>query len=258
MAKCGVRGAPCSCDSVQIAGKRTLASSLLWSRIFNPKTTPNTTQKNQASSLSTVGKVVDRALTLVIDALSDEQPPATKLLVRQHATVKALFKAIEGASSYAEKTKLFEEMAQNLVAHDAIEREIFYPACEKAMGMTSLLGEALVEHGVIEFCLYEADHATQKDFAFKCQVLSEMVLHHVTEEEREFFPRAEKALGKTQLERLGKQMQARFEQAKAADFRAAVYENLKQVLAGALKPSARPAKSSKKIAKKKAAKSKRA
>jgi len=203
--------------------------------------------------MSTVGKVVDRALGMMIDALSDDAPSATKLLTKQHAVVKGLFDKIEHARTYQAKRALFEEMAQNLVAHDAIEREIFYPACEKAMGMTDLLGEALVEHGVIEFCIYEADQAKKEQFAFKCQVLSEMVLHHVKEEQSEFFPRAERALGKARLERLGKEMQARFEQAKAGDFRAAVYANLKQVLAGALKPakSAKPAKRAGKSAKKK-------
>ena len=198
--------------------------------------------------MSTVGKMVDRALTVVIDVLSEEQPSATKLLVKQHELVKALFKKIERAETYAEKTHLFEEVAGNLVAHDAIEREIFYPACEKAMGMTDLLGEALVEHGVIEFCVYEADRAKKDDFAFKCQVLSEMVLHHVKEEEREFFPRAEKALGRARLERIGQQMLVRFEQAKAGDFREALYANLKQVLAGTTKPGKRAPKSAKKSA----------
>jgi Hemerythrin HHE cation binding domain len=210
------------------------------------KTKKPPTNRKRATSLGTVGKLVDHALTVVIDALSDDQPSATKLLVKQHAVVKALFKQIEHAPSYAEKMQLFEELARNLVAHDAIEREIFYPACEKAMGMTDLLGEALVEHGVIEFCVYEADHATKQDFAYKCQVLSEMVLHHVKEEEGEFFPRAEQALGQARLERLGQQMSIRFKQAKASDFRAAVYKNLKQVLAGTMKPSKRAPKSAKK------------
>ena len=71
------------------------------------------------------------------------QPPsAIELLKTQHEEVKTLFKRIEKASTRSAKTKLFDELAANLVAHDAIEREIFYPACEKGMGMTDLLGEA--------------------------------------------------------------------------------------------------------------------
>lgn len=203
------------------------------------KATKQATQKQPSRALGTFGKMVDRALDVAIDALTAGTAPATKLLAEQHALVKQQFGKLEGARTHAAKRELFEELARNLVAHDAIERELFYPACEKAMGMTDLLGEALVEHGVIEFCVYEADQAKERDFAFKCQVLREMVLHHVKEEEREFFPRAERALGTKRLDALGAQMRTRFEQAKGQDFRKAVYDNLKQVLAGATKPAKR-------------------
>jgi hypothetical protein len=183
---------------------------------------------------------VTRAMRLVKTALSPAEN-AIDLLKSQHEEVKALFKRIEKASSRAQKTKLFDELAAKLVGHDAIEREIFYPACEKGMGMTDLLGEALVEHGVVEFSLYQADQARQaKDFPFKCQVLSEIVEHHVHEEEHDFFPKVERALGKAKLEELGQRMKARFEEAQASgDFRTPLTGNLKQVLAGALKPSKR-------------------
>jgi len=173
-----------------------------------------------------------------------QAPSAIELLKTQHEEVKALFKRIEKASTRAAKTKLFGELAANLAAHDAIEREIFYPACEKAMGMIDLLGEALVEHGVVEFSLYQADQARKdKDFSFKCQVLSEIVEHHVEEEESEFFPKVQKALGKEKLQELGAKMQARFEQAKSKDYHGALNSNLKQVLAGALKPAKRSGRS---------------
>ena len=174
-------------------------------------------------------------------SIGKQQPiSAIDLLKTQHEEVKALFKRIEKASSRASKTKLFDELAANLAAHDVIEREIFYPACEKALGMIDLLGEALVEHGVVEFSLYQADRARKdKDFSFKCQVLSELVEHHVKEEEEDFFPKVQRALGKEKLLELGAQMQARFEQAKAKDYHPVLKSNLKQVLAGALKPSKR-------------------
>ena len=108
------------------------------------------------------------------------------------------------------------------------------------MGMTDLLGEALVEHGVVEFCLHQADLARKHaDFGFKCQVLSEVVLHHVREEEREFFPQAEKALGQKELARLGALMQARFAQVSARDFRKPLLSHLKRVISGTLKPAKR-------------------
>lgn len=161
---------------------------------------------------------------------------ATELLEAQHREVEKLFKQIEKAED-DEKGELFEELAANVVAHDAIEREIFYPACEKEMGMTELLGEALVEHGVVEFCLFEADQALENDtFLFKVKVLKEMIEHHVEEEEKELFPKVEKALGKQLLEEIGVKMEARFEKVKESDFRKPLLDNLRQVLAGTIKP----------------------
>ncbi len=173
---------------------------------------------------------------------------ATELLTEQHHTVARLFKAIEVAKTSADKQTLFAELASNLAAHDGIEREIFYPACEEVMGLNDDLGEALVEHGVIEFCLYQANEALGKpDFDFKCKVLKEMVEHHVKEEETEFFPEAEKALGAETLAALAEQMADAFDDARDEDFQEPLYENLRQVFAGVLEPKLAPSHRSGKL-----------
>ncbi|MES1183650.1 MAG: hemerythrin domain-containing protein [Myxococcales bacterium] len=165
---------------------------------------------------------------------------ATDLLKQQHDEVARLFKAIENTDDGADKKAHFLELASNLVGHDGIEREIFYPACEEAMGLNDELGEALVEHGVIEFALYQANEALGKDdFDFKVTVLKELVEHHVKEEEDEFFPKAEKALGDDSLELLTEELQEAFEDARQSDFQTPLYENLRQVFAGALKTEPR-------------------
>jgi len=162
---------------------------------------------------------------------------AIDFLKQQHREVEELFDAIEKASGAAEQTKLFRELAGKLVGHDGIERDIFYPACEEALGMTDELGEALVEHGVVEFSLYEADQATgQPDFKFKVKVLKELLEHHIEEEEKEFFPKVSKALGDDKLEGLAEELQDAYEDAISEDYHAPLFENLRQVLVGVLKP----------------------
>lgn len=160
---------------------------------------------------------------------------ATDLLEEQHREVRALFKRLEEESSATEQRKLFDDIARNLVAHDAIERELFYPECEAKLGMDDMLGEALVEHGVVEFCLFEADEAKPEHFKYKCTVLREMLDHHIDEEEDELFPKVEKALDEERLESLGEEMQTRFEAIKQSDVRIPLHENLRQVLSGAIK-----------------------
>lgn len=161
---------------------------------------------------------------------------ATQLLKQQHEEVKQLFAKIEKLDEAKDPTSLFEELATKLVGHDAIERELFYPACEEALGEVDILSESLVEHGVVEFSLYEADRAIgEESFKAKCKVLREIIEHHVEEEEQELFPQVEKAMEASQLEELGTQLEARFQQAQQEDFRAPLRENLRKVLLGATK-----------------------
>lgn len=163
---------------------------------------------------------------------------AIDLLKEHHREVKGLFEQIEKADGLDQKTKLFRELAAKLVGHDGIEREIFYPACEEALGLTDELGEALVEHGVVEFSLYQADQALGgPDFNFKVSVLQELLEHHIEEEEKEFFPKVQKALGNEKLDSLGEELAEAFEDALEEDYHQPLFENLRQVLIGTLKPA---------------------
>jgi hemerythrin-like domain-containing protein len=167
---------------------------------------------------------------------------AIDLLKQHHDEVKSLFDQIEAAEGEAPKAKLFRELAGKLVGHDGIEREIFYPACEEALGLTDNLGEALVEHGVVEFSLYQADQALgAPDFDFKLKVLRELLEHHIDEEEDELFPKVRSALGDEKLDSLGEELLEAFEDALEEDYHAPLFENLRQVLVGVLKPAVKDA-----------------
>jgi Hemerythrin HHE cation binding domain len=75
--------------------------------------------------------------------------------------------------------------------HAMLEEEIFYPACQKAIDDGALISEASVEHDgakvlIAELMDSEADNAF---YDAKVMVLSEMIKHHVAEEEKNLFPR---------------------------------------------------------------------
>jgi len=162
---------------------------------------------------------------------------AIDLLKQQHREVEQLFAKLVKTDDVSARGGLFRELASKLVGHDGIEREIFYPACEEKMGLSDQLGEALVEHGVIEFSLYECDQALKdEDFKFKISVLKELVEHHVKEEEQEFLPQVEKAFDAEELEDLAEELEDAFEDAISEDYHEPLFENLRQVLAGTLKP----------------------
>jgi Hemerythrin HHE cation binding domain len=173
---------------------------------------------------------------------------ASKFLEQQHRQLDKLFEQLEDAKN-SQRKKIFDELAGLLVGHDAIEREIFYPACEKKMGMTDDLGEALAEHGLVEFSLFRADTAgTEKDFKACVTVLQEVLEHHIGEEEREFFPRAERALGADLSKTITEKMEERFAKAQEEDFRVGLLKNLRQVIDGAVKTSKRVVKKPKGLA----------
>jgi hemerythrin superfamily protein len=140
---------------------------------------------------------------------------ATDLLKRQHKEVRTLFKNIEKTENARERRQLMEEIAAALEAHTLIEEEIFYPAMRDVDSKKAeeMVNEAYEEHHVVKLVLGELPKVDPQDerFEAKMTVLSELVEHHVEEEEDEMFKLAKK-LGKEELEALGTRMEERFQQ----------------------------------------------
>lgn len=143
---------------------------------------------------------------------------AISLLKRQHKDVKGLFKKVEKASRASERRQLMDQIVTALEAHAAIEEEMFYPAVRE-LGTKKgeeMVDEAFEEHHVVKLVLAELPKVDPDDDRFdaKMTVLSELVEHHVEEEETEMFKLAKK-IGEDELDALGERMMARFEQLRA-------------------------------------------
>jgi hemerythrin superfamily protein len=139
---------------------------------------------------------------------------ATDLLKKQHKEVKALFKKIEKTQNGRARRQLLDEIASALEGHTIIEEEMFYPAVRglETQKAEAMVLEAFEEHHVVKLVLAELPTVNPDDerFEAKMTVLSELVLHHADEEEKDMFRLAQK-LGKDELESLGEQMEQRFE-----------------------------------------------
>ncbi len=136
---------------------------------------------------------------------------AIALLKADHRKVEELFSQYEGARTANQKLKLAQQICLELAVHARIEEEIFYPACRGEIE-GDLLDEAHVEHDGAKVLLAEIAAATPADTFFdaKVMVLSEMIEHHVKEEERRaegMFAQAKKA--GLDMDALGAQMAAR-------------------------------------------------
>lgn len=144
-------------------------------------------------------------------AAKTEKPDAIALLKADHRKVEDLFEKFESAKSDSVKKTLAMQICTELTVHAMIEEEIFYPACTGAIEEDTLT-EAYVEHDGAKVIIAElAESGPENEFFdSKVKVLSEMIKHHVKEEEMRsegMFAQAREA--GLDMDALGDQMAAR-------------------------------------------------
>jgi hemerythrin superfamily protein len=131
---------------------------------------------------------------------------AIEMLEEQHRNVEDIFRQIEEAPR-AGKGALFEELADELTIHAAIEERHFYPAARHA-STEEIVHEALEDHLAVKLLLavlLQMD-AEESDFDEKIAMLKTQVSEHVREEERELFPRVREVLDEKILVALAEEM----------------------------------------------------
>jgi hemerythrin superfamily protein len=113
------------------------------------------------------------------------KPDAIALLKTDHRKVEELFENFEAARGDGRKKKLAEQICMELTLHTKIEEDIFYPACEGAVE-EDVLKEAYVEHDGAKVLIAEIEAGGPDDAFYdaKVKVLSEMIKHHIEEEEK--------------------------------------------------------------------------
>jgi hypothetical protein len=139
---------------------------------------------------------------------------ALQLLREQHNEVDELIEQIENTDDDDEKEALFAECADKLAAHATIEEKLFYPAVMEAQ-TEEILVESVEEHLSIKRVLSDLLDLDVDDehFDAKLKVMKEQIEHHAhEEEEKELFPKVRKVLSTEQLEGLGSEMAAMFEE----------------------------------------------
>ena len=113
-----------------------------------------------------------------------------EMLKQDHDHVKENFEKFESASE-GEKYEIFVDTVLSLVVHTKVEEELVYPLLEQGDEEDEDLKlEAAEEHRVVDFVITEMKDMDESDekFEAKFTVLSELVKHHIKEEEEEMFP----------------------------------------------------------------------
>ena len=133
---------------------------------------------------------------------------AISLLKADHREVEGWFEQFEKTRSDDRKLELAGKICAALKVHTTIEEEIFYPAFLEASEETDIHHEAEVEHNGAKRLIAEIEASGPQDeyYDAKVTVLSEMIKHHVNEEEKRdgMFAKARQA--DMDLQALGEQL----------------------------------------------------
>ena len=136
---------------------------------------------------------------------------AVALLKADHRQVATWFEEFESARSASRKKQLAVDICTALKVHTTIEEEIFYPAFLKATKDKDMYHEAFIEHDGAKKLIAEIEASGPEDewYSSKVHVLSEMIKHHVKEEEQPSGMFAEAKKSRMDLQQIGEQLAQR-------------------------------------------------
>jgi hemerythrin superfamily protein len=136
---------------------------------------------------------------------------AVALLKADHRKVKGWFEEFESARKAARKQELASSICRALRIHMTVEEEIFYPAFLAATQDDDLKDEAEVEHDGAKNLIGKIEKSSPAAELYDAQVhvLSEMIKHHVKEEEQPGGMFAEARESKMDLLKIGEQISQR-------------------------------------------------
>ena len=136
---------------------------------------------------------------------------AIVLLKNDHKEIRKVFRDFQALGDAATKRQqqLVDRMLELLTVHTYIENECMYPRVgELVPDLKDDVLESYEEHHVADVLCVELAAMSSGDerFVAKTTVLIENVLHHMDEEEQEWFPKVREALGRRTLQAIGAEM----------------------------------------------------
>lgn len=138
----------------------------------------------------------------------------TKALIAHHNEMRKLVKEVKKDSGK------FIFLKKHLDVHHELEEDLFLSKLHSKKEIKDESLESQEEHVILNLALLDlADFPKDNErWMIKFKVFEEILDHHLTEEEDELFPEAEKILDKKELEELG----AKFEELKKIRLSAAL------------------------------------
>ena len=138
---------------------------------------------------------------------------ALTLLEDDHKKMRKLLNELESPTERGVKTReeLYATIKGELLVHEAIEEEIFYPALKEHPKAEDIVLEGYEEHHVVDVVMAELEGLAVDDESWgaKAKVMKENVEHHMEEEEGEMFEKARQVFDREELQELGTRMEQR-------------------------------------------------
>jgi hemerythrin superfamily protein len=136
------------------------------------------------------------------------QQDAISLLKADHRQVEEWFEEFESARNSQRKQELVRNICMALTVHTQIEEQLFYPAFLEATGDEDIHHEAEIEHEGAKRLIADIENSGMDDdyLDARVSVLSEMIKHHVREEEKRDGMFAKARSSEMDLEALGEQL----------------------------------------------------
>ncbi len=125
-------------------------------------------------------------------------------LMEEHGKVGSLLKRVKGSSDPKVREELYPTIRQELLSHEKGELAVVYPAIAEFPETAAISAQHAEEAQELEAAIAEVDAQAIRSDAWQraFDQLVELVESHVDEEESEFFPRAQEALGSDRAEQL--------------------------------------------------------
>jgi hemerythrin superfamily protein len=135
----------------------------------------------------------------VVDVLTSQHERARALLAELHETVAAV------ADITGDMAEPFGELVRLLVAHEAAEELVVYPALRAGLEEGLVAEERLAEEHEAKELLARVEKMASAFFEFPAALaeLEAKVLAHADQEERTVFPRLQQRLAADERQRLG-------------------------------------------------------
>lgn len=138
--------------------------------------------------------------------MEEIQMNAIDFLIKEHNRVRKMLKTIcDEPHQFAAQKEQFQILSENLIRHEAMEHEVWYPRLKEQLPETVkhlITEEKHAENAIKKMSDLKTEDAWNELFL----QLKEKVEQHACEEENELFPEVEKIFSEKELEKIGLEM----------------------------------------------------